>query len=335
MVRADGSVCDAGTIIESDPPRRLVIRWQHQDQPDLKAEGESRCTIELQPDGTAVKLSITHTMEREPSKLITAVSGGWPKIISNLKSLLETGSVALEQKQPSYRSNYNVGGKLSSFIVYTVPGSPFARAVLATLEEKAVPYRIVALKPGEHRAPDHLSRHPFGRMPVIEHGDFRLYETQAIMRYIDRVVAEPALSPTDPCRLARMDQLININDWYLFQGCANVIVFNRVVGPRLLGLKPDEAAIAQAVPRAQVVLQELAWLLGDQAYFGGEQVTLADLVIAPQLDLFAEAPEWGDLKVTAGPLHRWLERMRGRPSMQNTTWERVAAAASGDLEVRP
>jgi uncharacterized protein YndB with AHSA1/START domain len=95
MVRPDGSVCDAGEIIESEPPRRLVIRWQHQDNPELKAEGDSRCTMELEPSGTAVKLSITHTIERETSKLIGAVSGGWPMILSNLKSLLETGSIAL------------------------------------------------------------------------------------------------------------------------------------------------------------------------------------------------------------------------------------------------
>jgi uncharacterized protein YndB with AHSA1/START domain len=101
MVRPDGSVCDAGEIIESDPPRRLVIRWQHQDRPELKAEGESRCTMELEPNGTAVKLSITHTIEREPSKLIEAVSGGWPKILSNLKSLLETGSIVLLDAYPA------------------------------------------------------------------------------------------------------------------------------------------------------------------------------------------------------------------------------------------
>lgn len=95
MVRTDGSVCDAGEIIESEPPRRLVIRWQHLDKPELKAEGESLCTMELEPNGTAIKLSITHSIEREPSKFITAVSGGWPKILSNLKSLLETGSAIL------------------------------------------------------------------------------------------------------------------------------------------------------------------------------------------------------------------------------------------------
>src|SRR6185437_861059 len=103
-VRADGSVCDAGEIIESDPPRRLPIRWQHQDRPELKAEGHSICTMELEPSGRAVKLSITHVSEREHSKLIEAVSGGWPKILSNLKSLLETGSIALKDPYPPERA---------------------------------------------------------------------------------------------------------------------------------------------------------------------------------------------------------------------------------------
>jgi uncharacterized protein YndB with AHSA1/START domain len=95
------SVTDAGEIVEAEPPRRLVIRWQHQNKPELEAEGESQCTMELEPSGMAVKLSITHTIEREPSKFIAAVSGGWPKIISNLKSLLETGSTVLQDPYPT------------------------------------------------------------------------------------------------------------------------------------------------------------------------------------------------------------------------------------------
>jgi len=96
MVSGDGVITDAGEIVEAEPPRRLVIRWQHQNKPELKAEGASLCTMELEPSGAAVKLSITHTIEREPSQLIAAVSGGWPMIVSNLKSLLETGSIALQ-----------------------------------------------------------------------------------------------------------------------------------------------------------------------------------------------------------------------------------------------
>jgi len=91
MLSPDGHILDAGAIVEAEPPRRLVIRWQHQNKPDLKAEGDSLCTMELEPSGTAVKLSITHIIERDPSKFILAVSGGWPKILASLKSFLETG----------------------------------------------------------------------------------------------------------------------------------------------------------------------------------------------------------------------------------------------------
>jgi uncharacterized protein YndB with AHSA1/START domain len=101
MVHPEGTITDAGEIVEAEPPRRLVIRWQNQFKPELKAEGESRCTMEIEPSGTAVKLSITHTIEREPSKFIAAVSGGWPKIISNLKSLLETGAAVLQDPYPT------------------------------------------------------------------------------------------------------------------------------------------------------------------------------------------------------------------------------------------
>jgi hypothetical protein len=78
-----------------------VIRWEHQARPEIKGEGPSTCTIELEPTGPAVKLSITHVIEREPSKFIDAVGGGWPKILSNLKSLLETGSALLTDPYPS------------------------------------------------------------------------------------------------------------------------------------------------------------------------------------------------------------------------------------------
>jgi len=101
LVSSDGQVYDAGEIVEAEPPRRLVIRWQHRNKPELEAEGPSLCTMQLEPDAGAVKLSIIHTVERDPSKLIEAVSGGWPKVISNLKSLLETGSVALREPYPA------------------------------------------------------------------------------------------------------------------------------------------------------------------------------------------------------------------------------------------
>jgi len=71
MVSPNGQILDAGEIVEAEPSRRLVIRWRHQSKPELKAEGDSLCTIELEPSGSAIKLSITHAIERDPSKLIS------------------------------------------------------------------------------------------------------------------------------------------------------------------------------------------------------------------------------------------------------------------------
>ena len=92
MLFEDGRVADAGEILESDPPRRLVIKWRNEFRPELTAEGWSRCVYEIEQDGDTVKLTITHSIEKERAKLIEAVAGGWPKILSSLKTYLETGT---------------------------------------------------------------------------------------------------------------------------------------------------------------------------------------------------------------------------------------------------
>ncbi len=99
LVFADGRVADQGEIVEVRAPARLVIRWRNEWKEEAKAEGYSLCTFEIEPAGDpgrpVSKLSVTHSMDRPESTLIQAVGGGWPKILSNLKSLLETGSLVL------------------------------------------------------------------------------------------------------------------------------------------------------------------------------------------------------------------------------------------------
>jgi len=211
--------------------------------------------------------------------------------------------------------------------VHSIPGSPYGRAVLIALEEKHAPYRLIPIAPNALRSPEHLTRHPFGRIPVLEHGDFCLYETQAILRYIDRVLPGPRLTPSDPRAAARMEQLMNVNDCYLFQGVANVIGFQRIVVPKLMGLAPDEAAIAAAMPKAHLVFDALAGELGDADYFGGDSPSLADMMIAAQVDFFIATPEWSPLTAKNPRLVRWMDRMQSRPSMRATVWERVASMA--------
>ena len=91
IVFADGRVADSGEIVEIDPPRRLVLKWRHEIIPVLTAEGYSRMSYELEQQGEAVKVILTHEMDVKDSKFIKAVSSGWPMILSSLKSLLETG----------------------------------------------------------------------------------------------------------------------------------------------------------------------------------------------------------------------------------------------------
>ena len=92
---------------------------------------------------------------------------------------------------------------MSEFTVHSVPGSPFGRSVLAALEERQSAKRFAPVAPGTLQSPGHLARHPFGRVPVLEHDGFSLYETQAILRYLDRVLPAPALTPADPKRAAQ------------------------------------------------------------------------------------------------------------------------------------
>ena len=96
LFRENGEITDSGEILESDPPKRLVIRWRNEWKPELKAEGDSRCTFEIKAAANVTRLTVTHVMDKPSSKLIGAVSGGWPKVLSNLKSLLETGQLVLE-----------------------------------------------------------------------------------------------------------------------------------------------------------------------------------------------------------------------------------------------
>jgi len=100
-----------------------------------------------------------------------------------------------------------------------------------------------------------------------------------------------------------------------------------VIAPRLLGQAPDEDAIKAGMPKAHTVFNELARLLGDQAYFAGDTVSLADLMVAPQVEFFTTIPEWTALGAPHANLGAWMKRMQERSSMKATTWERVSEFA--------
>ncbi len=95
----DGRVGDTGEVVEINPPKRLVLSWRNEFMPDLKTEGFSRLTYEIEKLEETVKLTVVHEMDRDNSKLIGAVSSGWPMILASLKSLLETGESLVETRK--------------------------------------------------------------------------------------------------------------------------------------------------------------------------------------------------------------------------------------------
>ena len=207
---------------------------------------------------------------------------------------------------------------MSAITVYGIPGSPFLRSVEVALKEKDVPYHLHAIPPGEIKSQEHLKRHPFGRIPAFEHDGLTLYETQAIIRYLDEIFINPQFTPGNPSNRARMNQVIGIIDCYYFPKAAAPIAFNRIIGPRLLGLAGDEAAVAEAMPMARICFAEFDRLLSGRSYFGGDHVSIADIMLAAQLDLFGECDEGRELIGGTTNVTAWLDRMLARPSFAAT-----------------
>ena len=202
-------------------------------------------------------------------------------------------------------------------IVYGPAGSTYVWSARLALAEKGVAHELVEVGFGAHREEPHLARHPFAKVPAFEHDGFALYETQAILRYIDEGFPAAPLQSTDLHEFSRMNQIIGIVDAYVWPSIAGVILFNRILAPRF-GLPVDEAAVAAALPRARLCLSEIARLMGDRQFLAAERISLADLMVIPLLAYFARQPE-GEAAIAEHPnLRAWLTRMEGRQSFQVT-----------------
>jgi glutathione S-transferase len=206
---------------------------------------------------------------------------------------------------------------MSMIVIHGIPGSPFVRMPIMVCHEKGVPWRLQAMGFGEQKSPEHLKRQPFGQIPAIEHGEFQLYETQAIVRYIDAAFEGTRLTPADPKRMARMSQVMNILDWYVTPSLTGGVGFNRIVKP-IIGMPVDEAAVEAALPLTRTALTALADILGDNPYFAGDALSLADLTAIAHLDLAPQVPEVAEM-LRGSPLPAWIDRMNARESVRSTT----------------
>ncbi|MFM0592775.1 glutathione S-transferase family protein [Paraburkholderia dilworthii] len=203
--------------------------------------------------------------------------------------------------------------------LYGAAWSVYTRIARLALEEKRVNYGLIEIDVfAETGVPqEYLKRHPFGRIPAFEHGDFRLYETAAIVHYVDEAFPGCALLPADPKARARANQIVGILDAYAYRTLVWEIYVESVVSIRE-GRLADEQKIAAALPRAAVCLSELTRLSDDSEFLIGNSVTVADLYAAPIFACFTQAFEAVSLMEGCEKLNRWWQRLAIRDSMYRT-----------------
>jgi glutathione S-transferase len=308
---ADGVETDWGRVLRWEPPHRLLLAWHLNAEFKFDPGFHTEVEVTFEPangDQSLVRLEHRDLERFGPSaeRVTGLLAGGWPGMLERFAEHAVSGP----------------GEALAPFVVHGIPGSPYVRMVLLALEEKVFPYHFAKMPFGGHKTPAYLARQPFGKIPAFEHDGFTFYETQAALRYIDRVMPVPDLTPADPKAEARMNQIIGIGDSYMMPDVSSKISFFRLMAPRF-GMPVDEAAIADALPRARICVDEVARLMDTRRFLADEVLTLADLMIAPHLDYFEMTPEGHDLMARHANLMDWIGRMRDRRAMRNTTMERL------------
>jgi glutathione S-transferase len=202
-------------------------------------------------------------------------------------------------------------------IVYGPATSPYVWSARLALAEKGVAHELVQVTAAQFREEPHISRHPFGKVPAFEHDGFALYETQAIMRYVDEAFPAAPLQPIEVHPFTRMNQIMGIVDAYLAPSLVGGVLHPRIVAPRL-GLPSDEAKVQTSLPQVKLCLGEIARLAGDQPFLAGDALTLADLMVVPPLIYFKKLPEGAAQLAELPTLAAWVNRMEARQSLQVT-----------------
>jgi glutathione S-transferase len=202
-------------------------------------------------------------------------------------------------------------------IVHGPSFSTYTRSVRLALHEKGVDHRLVEvdLLGGAHKQPPYIGRQPFGKVPAFEHDGNSFYETSAILRYIDEVFPAPALMPSTPAARAVANQVMSIVDSYGYTPSVTNLFIPRVLVPSMGG-ETDMEKVESAKAPAALFVKELDRLLGSTQFFGGSNVTLADLHTLPVLAYLVATPEGKSIIETAPNLRAWLGRMLKRPSVQ-------------------
>jgi glutathione S-transferase len=195
--------------------------------------------------------------------------------------------------------------------------SAYNRIARLVLLSKKVGHRTIEVDPFAELSDEYLMLHPFGRVPVLTHGAFKLFETSAITRYIDRAFEGPALQPEAAAALARMDQVIAVIDAYAYWPMVRQVSSHAFFRP-LLGERSSREEIDAGLQASRKVLSFLDGVAGEGVVLTGRDITLADCHLAPMMDYFLRAEEG---KAALSPhlaLQKWWDRVSGLDILKAT-----------------
>src|SRR5258706_14409282 len=199
---------------------------------------------------------------------------------------------------------------MSDLALLGFPRSTFVQIVGLALTHKDVPYNFRDLEP-DMGSPAHLALHPFDRVPILQHGDFTLYETSAIVAYLEEIFPAPSLQPDTAQGRALMNQWISAVNSYYYPYMIYHVSHERNVFPQL-GIASDEAVVSHALPKIEVGLQVAERQLSHgQGFLLGSEVTLADYYLLPSTNSFGRTPEGKTMYASFPAVQSWRERMEG------------------------
>lgn len=203
---------------------------------------------------------------------------------------------------------------MTQFTLYGPALSTYVRTVRMVLAETNTPYDLKPVDIFSDRDPAYLAKNPFGKVPTLEIDGEVLYETCAIVEYLDTVVGDRAFTPKDALALAHMRQIMAIVDSYLYAPAVGTITIQRLIVPSQGG-QPDEAAVAAAVPKVKTALEAIEAIASCSPYLLGDAITLADFYLMPVMVYLSKTPELAAATSQTPKLKDWWAELSQRPSL--------------------
>lgn len=286
-----------GEYREIKPPERLVFTWKWEGQ--MGAIGETLITVSLDErhgeQGIETEVRLLHSGFPAPE----ARDGhrqGWNSVFNELTDLTDSR------------------GSAATIAVYGDPRSPYVRTVRMALAEKGIAYHHEPVPPHSEKI---QAINPFGRVPAFRDGDFTLYETTAIVRYIDECFKGPSLIASNPWSRAHMEQYVSLISCHGYDAMIRRYVLQYVF-PKGADGAPDRAVIDKAIPEIKVQLEVLDRAYGARNLLVGDTVTLADLLLAPIVYYLPQFPEGKTLLAAVPNVARAHAAMAERESYKAT-----------------